>query len=229
MVFCLPFQDSLVCYTLWLNLSEACLVIFIYKLETNSISPTHLIRWTWNCFCKMCPKDLSHSWIPGPHYEEGCRALDPAKTTLPSVILISVDSTTSLLWLKIMESLLMPFFPNSTYNPLCLLRCSVVSDSLQLHGLWPARLLCPWDFTGKNTAVGCHFLLQGIFLTQIIFLHLLHLRVDSSPSKPPGKPWSHPNMGGTLGWMWICRWANCVSQVRRKQTKCVYNQVILLE
>ena len=28
-----------------------------------------------------------------------------------------------------------------------------------------ARLLCPWDFPGKNTGVGCHFLLQGIFLT----------------------------------------------------------------
>ena len=29
-----------------------------------------------------------------------------------------------------------------------------------------ARLLCPWDFPGKNTGVGCHFLLKGIFLTQ---------------------------------------------------------------
>ena len=26
-------------------------------------------------------------------------------------------------------------------------------------------LLCPWDFPGKNTGVGCHFLLQGIFAT----------------------------------------------------------------
>ena len=44
--------------------------------------------------------------------------------------------------------------------------CSVVSDSLQPCGLKPARLLCPWDFPGKNIGVGCHFLLQGIFLTQ---------------------------------------------------------------
>ena len=29
-----------------------------------------------------------------------------------------------------------------------------------------ARLLCPWDFSGKNTGVGSHFLLQGTFLTQ---------------------------------------------------------------
>ena len=37
---------------------------------------------------------------------------------------------------------------------------SVLSDSLQLE---PARLLCPWNFPGKNTGMGCHFLLQGIF------------------------------------------------------------------
>ena len=29
------------------------------------------------------------------------------------------------------------------------------------HGLQPTRLLCPWDSPGKNTGVGCHFLLQG--------------------------------------------------------------------
>ena len=29
----------------------------------------------------------------------------------------------------------------------------------------PTRLLCPWDFLSKNTGVGCHILLQGIFLT----------------------------------------------------------------
>ena len=31
------------------------------------------------------------------------------------------------------------------------------------HGLWPTRLLCPWDFSGRNTGVSCHFLLQGIY------------------------------------------------------------------
>ena len=36
------------------------------------------------------------------------------------------------------------------------------------------RLLCLWDFPGKNTGEGCHFLLQGIFLTQGSNLHLLH-------------------------------------------------------
>ena len=40
----------------------------------------------------------------------------------------------------------------------------VVPNSLRPHG--PIRLLWPWDFPGKNTGVGCHFLLQGIFPTQ---------------------------------------------------------------
>jgi len=62
---------------------------------------------------------------------------------------------------------------------------------MQPHGLQSARLLCPWDFPGKNTGVGCHFLLQGIFLTQELNPHL-----PASPAlaggffttEPPGKP-----------------------------------------
>ena len=50
-----------------------------------------------------------------------------------------------------------------------------MSDSLQPHGLWPARLLCPWNFPDKNTGVGCHFLLQGIIPDQGSNLCLLHL------------------------------------------------------
>ena len=53
--------------------------------------------------------------------------------------------------------------------------CSVVSNSLLLHGLETARLLCLWNFLGKNTGAGCHFLLLGIFRTQRPNLHLLCL------------------------------------------------------
>ena len=45
----------------------------------------------------------------------------------------------------------------------------------------PTRLLCPWNFPGKNTGVGCHFLLVGIFLTQgsnPYLLCLLNWQVD---------------------------------------------------
>ena len=41
------------------------------------------------------------------------------------------------------------------------LMCSVASDSLWPFGLESARLLCPWDFSGKSTGVGCYFLTWG--------------------------------------------------------------------
>ena len=41
-----------------------------------------------------------------------------------------------------------------------------MSNSSGPHGLWPSRLLQPWNIPGKSTAVGCHLLLQGIFPTQ---------------------------------------------------------------
>ena len=37
-----------------------------------------------------------------------------------------------------------------------------MSDSVRSHGLQPTRLLRPWDSPGKNTGVGCHFLLQSM-------------------------------------------------------------------
>ena len=53
---------------------------------------------------------------------------------------------------------------------------SVMSGSLQPHGLQPASLLGPWNSSEKNTAVGCHSLLQGNFLTQVSNLSLPHCR-----------------------------------------------------
>ena len=52
---------------------------------------------------------------------------------------------------------------------------------LQPHGLLPARLLCLWDFLGKNTEVGCHFLFQVVFPTQRSNLSFFHWQVDSLP------------------------------------------------
>ena len=44
------------------------------------------------------------------------------------------------------------------------------------HELYLTRHLCPWDFLGKNTGVGGHFLLQEIFPTQGLNPDLLHCR-----------------------------------------------------
>ena len=53
----------------------------------------------------------------------------------------------------------------SAHEPLTFSVCSIAQSCLTLlllHGLQPARLFCPWDFSAKNTGVGYHFLLQGI-------------------------------------------------------------------
>ena len=73
---------------------------------------------------------------------------------------------------------------------------SVVSNSVQPCGLRPARHLSSWDSLGKNTGVGCHALLQGIFLTQgsnLCLLRLLHWQAGSLPLAPPGKPSLYSN------------------------------------
>ena len=86
--------------------------------------------------------------------------------------------------------------PGGTWNMIhLLLSHSVMSDFLWPHGLQPTRLLCPWDFPGKNTGVGCHSLLQGSFdpglkpaspAWQAYSLPLRHLR-------NPGSTWCCPN------------------------------------
>ena len=68
----------------------------------------------------------------------------------------------------------------TSFPPPCC--CCLVTKScptlLRPHGLQPSRFLCPWDFPGRNTAVGCHFLLQGILPTQ-----------GSNPLSHRGSPW----------------------------------------
>ena len=86
---------------------------------------------------------------------------------------------------------------DSSYESLRMHVCEC-AKSLQLsltlcdpHGLQPARLLCPWDFPGKNTGVDCHALLQGTFPTQGSNPHLLcllHWQARPLPLARPGKP-----------------------------------------
>ena len=60
--------------------------------------------------------------------------------------------------------------------------------------LWAVLLQapCPWDSPGKNTGVGCHFLLQGNLpnpgLEPVSLVCLLHWQASSLPLVPPGKP-----------------------------------------
>ena len=87
---------------------------------------------------------------------------------------------------------------------------AVMSDSLRPFGLQPIRLLHPWNFPDKNTGVGCHVLLQGIFPTQgskLSLLCLLHCRQILYPLNPLGSP----------------LWVYCsLNPTRLMETLCVY-------
>ena len=63
--------------------------------------------------------------------------------------------------------------------------CSVMSPDCSLPHA--PGLLCPWDFPGKNTGVGCRFLLQGIFTTGVK-LECPALASGFFTLEPPGKP-----------------------------------------
>ena len=58
---------------------------------------------------------------------------------------------------------------------MCVLASLIISHSLRPHGMRPTMFLCPWNSPGKNTGMGSHSLLQGIFLTQRSNPHLLCL------------------------------------------------------
>ena len=94
--------------------------------------------------------------------------------------------------------------------------CSVVSGSLQPHVPEPTRRLWPWDCPGKNTGVGCHFLLQGIFLTQWlnprhphciqILYHLSHQEAHTKSCKSERKInsiWYHLCADSKIQHQWI--------------------------
>ena len=73
---------------------------------------------------------------------------------------------------------------------------SVVSDSLQPHGLFS-----PWNSSGQNTGVGSLSLLQGIFPTRIE-PRSPALQADSLPAKPQGKP-KNTGVGSLSLLQWI--------------------------
>ena len=82
--------------------------------------------------------------------------------------------------------------------------CVCVCVCAHVHVMCPVAQLCPtlcgpsWtaacqaslsmEFSFKSIGAGCHFLLQGIFLTQGSNLYLLHWQADSLSHEPPGQP-----------------------------------------
>ena len=125
-------------------------------LATHGLSPARL----------LCPWDS-----PGKNTGVGCHFLFLGK-------MLVGDKTT---FKYICRN--WPFLPMN-FKVKESIRRSVVSNSLQPHGLWPTRLLCPWDCPGKDIGVGCHFFLQGNLPELGIELRSPALQVDALPSDP---------------------------------------------
>ena len=53
---------------------------------------------------------------------------------------------------------------------------SVMSDSQQLHGLQPTRLLRPWEFPGKSSGVGCQGFLRLSELVEVMEFQLSYFK-----------------------------------------------------
>ena len=82
---------------------------------------------------------------------------------------------------------------NSCQDTALSLPCSCVLSHFSHVQLWDPMYLHPQDFPGKNTEVGCHALLQGVFPTQgsnPSLSHLFHWQAVSLPLAPPGKPFT---------------------------------------
>ena len=79
--------------------------------------------------------------------------------------------------------------------------CSFAQSCLTLwpDGPHPAKVLCPWDCSGKNTGVCCHFFLQGILLTQGWDPCLPALQVDALPLSHQGSLfWLYSSSSGGM-------------------------------
>ena len=117
---------------------------------------------------------------------------------------------------------------------------SPVHGIFQARILYPARLLCPWDFPGKNTGVGCLFLFQGSFLTQgtnpcpLCLLQLLLLLSHFSrvwlcnpiDGSPEGSPVPGILQARTLEWIAIERFFNL--ELCGKPTPTAWVQIMAL-
>ena len=107
----------------------------------------------------LLPSSLSdHRPASAAHLSRSCHCQDTEPNSrLPCLTPQSLGSTC--------------LAPSESQGSACDAGVSEVAQScptlLRPHGLEPTRLLCPWDFPGKSTGVGCHFLLQGIFPNQV--------------------------------------------------------------
>ena len=81
-------------------------------------------------------------------------------------------------------------FPSPMHESEVAQSCPTLSDP---HGLQPTRLLCPWDFLGKSTGVGCHCLLRKAFLNFIFYWLMEEMVIYFNPANLNTSKFSFPS------------------------------------
>ena len=79
---------------------------------------------------------------------------------------------------------------------------SVMSDPVQPHRRQPTRMPCPWDSLGKNTGVGCHFLLQCMKVKSESEVTQSCLTLNDPHGLQPSRllrPWDFPGKSTGVG------------------------------
>ena len=122
-------------------------------------------------------------------------------------------------------------------NGLCCCCCvaSVVSDSVRPHRRQPTRLPRPWDSLGKNTGVGCHFLLQCVKVkSQSEVAQLCPTLRDPMDCSLPGSSVHRIFQARVLEWVAIAfsemgykstespRWSSIEPNFYEGQSSCVF-------
>ena len=139
------------------------------KMFLSPALPPHQIPSCW-FFIVIPPSTPGSHWyvisFPGYLFNYSCYCLNGHALKLPFLPLVCFFPL--VLWILAQVQILIIIM-------LRVFACSVVSTSLQLLGLQPAGLFYPWNFPGKKTGAGCHFLFQGLFLTQGLDPRLLRV------------------------------------------------------
>ena len=113
------------------------------------------------------------------------------------------------------------------YSCCCCCCCwvaSVVSDSVRPHRRQPTRLPRPWDSPGKNTGVGCHFLLQCMKVkSEREVAQSCPTCSDPMDCSPPGSSAHGVFQARALGWVAIAfSSTGCISVIGYFKAKCLY-------
>ena len=129
-------------------------IVFLLNIGRNFLSVLGLLMVA----TEMCFRSLGHIWLFATQQAAASQAFLSITISRSLLKLMSIETVLPSNHLILCRPLLL--LPSIFPSCCCCWVASVVSDSVRLHRRQPTRLPRPWDSPGKNTGVGCHFLLQ---------------------------------------------------------------------